>query len=139
VAETEMINGTDLAYIEHGRGQPVVLVHGGVGDYREWDLQMPAFAASFRTIALSCRGAWPNRKLDPDEDITLDTFVDDLASFIKALDVAPIHLVASHLPAPSVACFWPTAIPSSCARWSCSSRRRFPCWASTSRPRHPKC
>jgi pimeloyl-ACP methyl ester carboxylesterase len=49
MAETATINGTDLAYIEHGRGQPVVFVHGGVGDYREWDLQVPAFAASFRT------------------------------------------------------------------------------------------
>lgn len=43
MAETATINGTDLAYIEHGRGQPVVLVHGGVGDYRAWDRQMPAF------------------------------------------------------------------------------------------------
>jgi pimeloyl-ACP methyl ester carboxylesterase len=98
MAETATINGTDLAYIERGRGQPVVLVHGGFGDYREWDLQMPAFAASFRTIALSCRGAWPNRKLDPDEDITLDTFVADLASFIKALDLAPVHLVGHSSP-----------------------------------------
>ncbi len=63
--DTATINGTDLAYIEHGRGQPVVLVHGGVGDYREWELQMPAFAASYRAIAVSCRGAWPNRKLEP--------------------------------------------------------------------------
>ena len=98
MAETASINGTNLAYIEHGRGQPVVLVHGGIGDYREWDLQMPAFAASFRTIALSCRGAWPNRKLDPDDEITLDTFVQDLASFIKALDLAPVHLVGHSSP-----------------------------------------
>src|SRR5215207_4301531 len=98
MAETATINGTELAYIEHGRGEPVVFVHGGVGDYREWDLQVPAFAASFRTIAVSCRGAWPNRKLDPDEDITLDTFIEDLASFIKALNVAPVHLVGHSSP-----------------------------------------
>jgi pimeloyl-ACP methyl ester carboxylesterase len=98
MVETATINGIDLAYIEQGRGQPVMLVHGGFGDYREWDLQLPAFAASFRTIALSCRGAWPNRKLDPDEDITLDMFVEDLASFIKALDLAPVHLVGHSSP-----------------------------------------
>ena len=98
MAATATINGTDLAYIEHGRGQPVVLVHGGMGDYREWDLQMPAFAASFRAIALSCRGAWPNRKLAPDEELTLDTFVEDLAVFIKALDLAPVHLVGHSSP-----------------------------------------
>jgi pimeloyl-ACP methyl ester carboxylesterase len=98
MADTASVNGTDLAYIEHGRGQPVVLVHGGAGDYRAWDLQVRAFAASFRTIALSCRGSWPNQKLDPDEEITLDTFVEDLASFIKALDLAPVHLVGHSSP-----------------------------------------
>jgi pimeloyl-ACP methyl ester carboxylesterase len=98
MTQTAMINGTELAYIEHGRGQPVVFVHGGVGDYREWELQMTAFAACFRTVALSCRGAWPNRKLEPDEEVTLDTFVEDLASFIKELDLAPIHLVGHSSP-----------------------------------------
>ena len=98
MAQTARVNGTDLAYTEQGAGQPVVLVHGGIGDYREWDLQMPAFAASFRIIALSCRGAWPNRKLEPDEQIALDTFVEDLASFIKALDLAPVHLVGHSSP-----------------------------------------
>jgi pimeloyl-ACP methyl ester carboxylesterase len=98
MAETALINGTELAYIERGRGQPVVFVHGGVEDYRAWELQMPAFADSFRTIALSCRGAWPNRKLEPDEELTLDMFVDDLASFIKELDLAPAHLVGHSSP-----------------------------------------
>src|SRR5829696_10290361 len=98
MAATRKINGTELAYLEHGQGQPVVFVHGGVGDYREWELQVPAFAASFRTITLSCRGAWPNRKLEADEKITLDTFVEDLAWFIKALDLAPVHLVGHSSP-----------------------------------------
>lgn len=98
MAEKATINGTELAYIDHGQGQPVVFVHGGVGDYRAWDLQMPAFAASFRTIALSCRGAWPNRKLEPDEQITLDTFVEDLVAFINELGLAPVHLVGHSSP-----------------------------------------
>lgn len=96
--QTATINGRKLAYVEQGRGQPVVFVHGGVGDYRAWELQMPAFAARFRAVALSCRGAWPNRKLEPDGHITLDTFVDDLASFIKELDLAPVHLVGHSSP-----------------------------------------
>jgi pimeloyl-ACP methyl ester carboxylesterase len=98
MAETATLNGTALAYIEHGQGQPVVFVHGGVGDYRAWDLQLPAFAAAFRAVALSCRGAWPNRRLEPDEKITLDTFVDDLASFIEELHLEPVHLVGHSSP-----------------------------------------
>lgn len=98
MTDTVAINGTDLAYIEQGRGEPVVFVHGGMGDYRVWDLQVPAFATRFRAIALSCRGAWPNRTLDPDEEVTLHTFVEDLVSFIKALELAPVHLVGHSSP-----------------------------------------
>jgi len=36
--------------------------------------------------------------LEPDEEITLDTFVEDLAFFIKALDLAPVHLVGHSSP-----------------------------------------
>lgn len=96
--KTATTNGTELAYIDHGWGEPVLFVHGGVGDYRAWDLQLPAFAASFRTIAPSCRGAWPNRKLEPEEHVTLDVFVEDLASLIEALDLAPVHLVGHSSP-----------------------------------------
>ena len=57
MSETAKTNETELAYLEHGLGQPVVFVHGGVGDYREWELQVPASVASFRTVTLSCRSA----------------------------------------------------------------------------------
>ena len=46
MAETAKINGTELAYLEHGQGQPIVFVHGGVGDYREWELQVPSAICS---------------------------------------------------------------------------------------------
>jgi pimeloyl-ACP methyl ester carboxylesterase len=59
---------------------------------------MTAFGAGYRAIALSCRGYWPNPKLRPDESITLDTFVDDLAQFVQALDAGPVHLVGHSSP-----------------------------------------
>ena len=31
------INGVKLHYLEKGNGIPVVLIHGGLGDYREWN------------------------------------------------------------------------------------------------------
>jgi pimeloyl-ACP methyl ester carboxylesterase len=70
---TATVNGAGLAYVEQGQGEPVLFVHGGVGDYRAWDQQMSAFGAGYRVIALSCRGYWPNPKLRAGESITLDT------------------------------------------------------------------
>src|SRR6266540_2218606 len=37
-------------------------------------------------------------KLRPDEPITLDTFVDDLAEFVRALRAGPVHLVGHSSP-----------------------------------------
>ncbi len=95
---TVTVNGVELAWVEQGQGEPVVFVHGGTGDYRAWDQQMTAFGAGYRAIALSCRGYWPNPKLRPDEPVTLDTFTDDLAQFIRALDAGPVHLVGHSSP-----------------------------------------
>ncbi|MFC8796699.1 alpha/beta fold hydrolase [Promicromonospora sp. NPDC057138] len=92
------VNGVDLHYIEQGQGHPVVFVHGGFGDYRAWEQQWDAFAPSYRAIAVSCRGSWPNEKLAPDETITLDTFVGDLAEFVRTVSVEPVHLVGHSSP-----------------------------------------
>jgi pimeloyl-ACP methyl ester carboxylesterase len=98
MTQNAKVNGVDIAYVERGRGQPVVFVHGGTGDWRTWEGQMAAFSAGHRAIALSCRGYWPNRKLDPDDRITLDTFVEDVAAFIRALEAGPVHLVGHSSP-----------------------------------------
>lgn len=96
---TVTVNGVDLAYVEQGQGEPVLFVHGGAGDYRVWDQQMDAFgAAGYRAIALSCRGSWPNAELRSDESITLDTFVDDVVHFIRALHAGPVHLIGHSSP-----------------------------------------
>jgi pimeloyl-ACP methyl ester carboxylesterase len=50
-----------LAYVEQGRGAPVVLVHGGgPTDLRTWGQQLEAFAERFRVIACSQRYHYPN-------------------------------------------------------------------------------
>ncbi len=95
---TASVNGIDLAYTERGNGQPVVFVHGGSGDYRVWDQQMDSFAASYRAIALSCRGYWPNAKPRPGESVTLQTYVDDLTHVLRGLDAGPVHLVGHSSP-----------------------------------------
>lgn len=92
------LNGIDLAYIERGQGQPVLFVHGGIGDYRDWERQVEAFGSRYRAIAVSCRGHWPNRKPEPGEHIPLDTFVEDLAAFIRVLEAGPVHLVGHSSP-----------------------------------------
>ena len=90
---TVMVEGTALAYREHGEGAPVVLVHGSASDLRSWDRQLPAIGASYRTIAYSRRYARPNRDIEPGADDPMLPHVDDLAALLQELDAAPAHLV----------------------------------------------
>lgn len=92
------VNRTSLAYAEHGTGQPVVFVHGGTADLRVWANQLEAFGATYRAIALSCRYYYPNEEIPEGKDLPLDILVEDLAAFLRALEVVPAHLVGHSSP-----------------------------------------
>ena len=86
-------NGYDMAFVERGAGAPMVLVHGTLGDYRSWALQMEPFGANYRTIAVSLRHCWPERWDGEGDDFTVQQHTEDVAAFIAALDAGPVHLI----------------------------------------------
>jgi pimeloyl-ACP methyl ester carboxylesterase len=77
-----------------GKGEPVVFVHGALGDYRTWEAQMDTFAKNHRVIAYSRRFAYPNKQVINDSnDYSVTAHAKDLTQFIKILDIGPVHLV----------------------------------------------
>jgi pimeloyl-ACP methyl ester carboxylesterase len=86
-------NGTDLTFVEQGKGTPVVFVHGAVADWRFWEPQREAFGKQHRFVAYTLRyhgtGAWP----DDGKQYTTDVHAADLAAFISGLKAGPVHLV----------------------------------------------
>jgi pimeloyl-ACP methyl ester carboxylesterase len=91
--QTISANGTEVSYVSQGSGAPVVFVHGAVIDLRFWEPQRAAFAKQFRFISYSQRyhgpGAWP----DDGTQYSAETHTADLAAFINALRLGPVHLV----------------------------------------------
>jgi pimeloyl-ACP methyl ester carboxylesterase len=88
------VNGDSLHYIDVGKGEPVIFVHGTLDDYRLWQMQIDTFAKKYRVIAYSRRYAYPNKREPNDSaDYSVAIHAKDLAEFIKALDIAPVHLV----------------------------------------------
>jgi pimeloyl-ACP methyl ester carboxylesterase len=87
------VNGTELAYVEQGQGQAVVLVLGMVGDYRAWMNQVRAFSTRYRVIAYSFRYHYPNAPAGASSDYTVPLHAADLAAVIRALNLGPTHLV----------------------------------------------
>ena len=89
------VNQTTLHYFECGQGEPLIFVHGGLGDLHTFQPQVQTFAASFRVIAYSRRFFPPNappRETDVDP---LGNHIADLRSLITQLKAPPAHLVGS--------------------------------------------
>lgn len=86
-------NGAEFNYFEFGEGEPVVLVHGSIGDYRTWGYQFESFSASYKVISYSRRYHYPNVWVGDGSDYSTGLHTDDLAGFIKALELGPAHIV----------------------------------------------
>ena len=87
------VNGAELHYFEFGEGEPVVFVHGSIGDYRTWGYQFEPFSASHKIISYSRRYHYPNTWTSDGSDYSTGLHADDLAAFIKALGLGPAHIV----------------------------------------------
>ncbi|MPW20528.1 alpha/beta fold hydrolase [Paraburkholderia sp. CNPSo 3157] len=86
-------SGICIPYIERGAGEPVVFVHGSLCDYRYWDAQIAPLSARFRCIAPSLSHYWPAADACIQNDFSWHAHVTELAEFIDALDLAPVHVV----------------------------------------------
>ena len=92
--KTLNVNDYDFHYADIGAGEPVVFVHGTVGDYRTWGAQMDDFSKKYRVIAYSRRFAHPNNQTANDSaDYSITAHAKDLSAFLKTLDLGPVHLV----------------------------------------------
>ena len=81
-----------LHYVAVGRGEPVVMVHGGLEDYRAWSAQLAPLASHYRAVAYSRRYNFPNRnETQPSYSAQVDA--DDLAMLIGKLHLGRVHLV----------------------------------------------
>ncbi len=86
------INGLRLYYEVHGSGPPLVLIHHMFGDSQfTWGRHLPHFAAHYTTVVLDLRGH--GRTDNPSPRLLHRDMAADIAGLIRALDLAPAHLV----------------------------------------------
>lgn len=90
-----LTDGSELHFIEMGRGPAVIFMHGGMGDCRSWKPQLQPFARDWRAVAYSRRLHSPNRNAAPLVHPSLDDDAADLDGLQKALHTGPAHLVAT--------------------------------------------
>jgi pimeloyl-ACP methyl ester carboxylesterase len=86
------IAGLRIAYERAGCGSPLVLLHGGVTDSRDWRRQMPAFARGFDVIAWDAPGCGQSSD-PPEETFRLADYADCLAGLVTQLELDRPHLL----------------------------------------------
>jgi pimeloyl-ACP methyl ester carboxylesterase len=87
-------DGPQLAYVDEGRGAPIIFVHGASSDYRAFEPIRPYISKQFRYISISRRYHHPNSLPGPGAIYSFESNSADLAEFIRVLNIAPVHLVA---------------------------------------------
>src|SRR5215210_3903487 len=90
-SEAVDLEGGTVTFDRRGHGPPLVLLHGALGDSREWRAQLDALADEFTVVAWDAPGC--GGSFDPPEDFGLDGYADCLAAFVEALDLARPHVL----------------------------------------------
>ena len=84
------VGGLRVAYRRAGQGPPLVLLHGGLSDSREWRRQLEGLADEFTVLAWDAPGC--GESSDPPATFRLPDYADCLAGFIQALDLGRPHV-----------------------------------------------
>jgi pimeloyl-ACP methyl ester carboxylesterase len=77
------VNGVSLYYEEHGSGEPLVLLHGGIGTGEIFEPILSALAAGRRVIAVDLQGH--GGTADVERPLRPETMADDIAALIGHL------------------------------------------------------
>src|SRR3954471_11916758 len=91
MADQIEVNGVRTWYDEHGQGEPLVLMHGGLVDARFFEGNTPALAEHFHVYTPERRGH--GHTADVEGPINYDVMTEDTIAFLDAVIGGPAHLV----------------------------------------------
>lgn len=86
-------SGIRVPYVVSGTGEPLLFVHGSLCDYRYWDGQAGVLSQQFTCLSVSLSHYWPAADAAAQRAFGWKMHVDELAEFIAALGLGPVHLV----------------------------------------------
>ncbi|MFZ5920706.1 MAG: alpha/beta fold hydrolase [Chloroflexota bacterium] len=89
------IDSIDLYYEINGQGQPVLFIHGLGSSSRDWEMQVPSFSERYRVVTFDLRGHGKSGK--PPGPYRMAQFAADTAGLVRALEIAPAHIVGISL------------------------------------------
>ena len=80
------VNGIKLFHAEWGKGDPVILLHGGLASVEAWAKQIPVMAKTHRVIAIDSRGH--GRSTRDDKTYSYALMASDVVALMDKLAIA---------------------------------------------------
>ena len=85
------INDIQMYYAVYGEGDPVLLIHGGLGSADVWGFQIPALAEKHKVIVADSRGH--GRSTRSDQPYSYALMADDYVALLDYLKIDKTALV----------------------------------------------
>jgi pimeloyl-ACP methyl ester carboxylesterase len=89
------VNGINLYYETRGSGQPLIVLHGGLGSTMMFDAVAPALAETHQVIAVDLQGH--GRTEDIDRPMTYEDMADDIAALVTELELGQVDIMGYSL------------------------------------------
>lgn len=89
------VNGLNLYYEVHGVGEPLILLHGGVGTIEMFGDVLPSLAQNRQVIAVDLQAH--GRTADIDRELRFELMADDIAALIRHLGFAKADVMGYSL------------------------------------------
>jgi pimeloyl-ACP methyl ester carboxylesterase len=97
IGATADANGIKTNYLEAGKGDPVILIHGsgpGVTSYANWRLVLPALAENFRVLAPDMVGFGFSER-PANIQYGVQTWADQVVGLMDTLELPRAHMVGN--------------------------------------------
>ncbi len=85
------VNGVDIYYEIHGKGEPVIFGNGIFSNTLGWINQVPVFSKEFQVILYDMRGQGQSEK--PEEPYSFKIHADDQKELLDDLGISKVHHV----------------------------------------------
>ncbi|HEV7556606.1 MAG TPA: alpha/beta fold hydrolase [Kofleriaceae bacterium] len=89
------VHGLEIHYVVHGSGEPLVLLHGGVGGSEMFEPVLPALVKHHQVIAIDLQGH--GRTKDIARPLRYELMADDVAALLGQLGLAKVDVLGYSL------------------------------------------
>ncbi len=89
------INGVQIYYELHGKGEPLLLIAGYTCDHLFWSHMLTELTSRFQVIIFDNRGIGQSR--DNHQPFSLDDLADDVLALMKYLEIKQVNLLGQSM------------------------------------------